>query len=272
MSRVVLNDATTGAGDPVAAPVSLDAGEALARAMLRAVSVHTNDAGRLDYAALRGSAEFADALGCAHRLVDVDVDVMHAREKRLAFWINVFNALALHGVVALDVRRSVWRVWNFFGRVSYRVGRHVLSLDEIEHGVLRGNRRRPLPPWAPFAGRDPRRALVITPVDPRIHFAINCGAVSCPPVGIYRAASIESELALAARNFVNQEVVLDPRGRIHCSRLFKWYGGDFGSREAMAEFLLRHLDDGPAKTALMAGAPPCEVYGAYSWALPHPPA
>ncbi len=272
MSRVVLNAATTPAGDPVALPVGLDAGKALARAMLHAVSVHTNDAGRLDYSALRGSPEFADALGSAHRLVHVDVDGMHAREEWLAFWINVFNALALHGVVALDVRRSVWRVWNFFGRVSYRVGRHVLSLDEIEHGILRGNRRRTLLPWAPFGARDARRALAIHPADPRIHFVINCGAASCPPVGIYHAASIESQLALAARSFVNQEVVLDRQGRTSCSRLFKWYGSDFGSREAVTEFLLRHLDDGPVKTALMAGAPPCEVYRTYSWALPHPPA
>ena len=181
MSRVVLNVGPALSGNGVAAPLGLDVGEALARSMLRAVATQTNDAGRLDYRALRCSTEFSQALGHARRLAHVAIDDGHPRETRLAFWINVYNALALHGAVALDVRRSVWRVWNFLGRVSYRVGPHVLSLDEIEHGILRGNRRRALPPWAPFGTRGARRALVIDPVDPRVHFALNCGAASCPP-------------------------------------------------------------------------------------------
>jgi hypothetical protein len=269
---VVLNVDSTLSSKSVASPLGLEVGEALARSMLRAVAAHINDAGRLEYGALRRSIEFAEALGHARRLVYVDVDDGHPREARLAFWINVYSALALHGAVALDVRRSVWWVWNFFGRVSYRVGPHVLSLDEIEHGILRGNRRRALPPWAPFGTRDARRALLIDPVDPRIHFAINCGAASCPPVGIYHVGAIDTQLRLATQNFVNQEIRLDARGRVSCSRLFRWYGRDFGSQSQLSNFLLQHLDDGPLRAALVAGAKPCQVYRAYSWALRHSPA
>jgi hypothetical protein len=196
---VVLNVGPALSDNGIVTPLGLDVGEALARSMLRAVAAYTNDAGRLDYGALRRSIEFSNAQGHARRLAHVAVDEGHPREARFAFWINVYNALALHGAVALDVRRSVWRVWNFFGRVSYRVGPHVLSLDEIEHGILRGNRRRALPPWAPFGTWDARRALVIDPVDPRIHFAINCGAASCPPVGIYHAGAIDAQLRVATR-------------------------------------------------------------------------
>jgi hypothetical protein len=265
--RVMLNSGP----EEAAGPGGAGAGEELARAMLQAVGAHTDAAGRLDYAALRASAEFAEATAAARRVAGVEPARL-ARPERLAFWINVYNALALHGVVALDVRRTVWQVWNFFGRVSYRIGGHVLSLDDIEHGILRGNRRRAWPPWPPFRRRDPRRELAVEPLDPRIHFALNCGAASCPPVGVYRAAAIDAELDRAARSFVNQETGLDPRGRVTCSRLFKWYAADFGPPAALAAFLADHLDDGPARRALVAGRPPCQVYRPYSWALPHPPA
>jgi hypothetical protein len=248
-----------------------EAGEALTRAMLRAVAAHTTEVGALDYASMRASAEFAEAERAAARLAETAPEKLGTRAERLAFWINVYNALALHGVVRLRLRRSVWQVWNFFGRVSYRVGDHVLSLDEIEHGVLRGNRRRLPPPWPPFGRRDPRRRLAVAPIDPRIHFALNCGAASCPPVGVYRADLIETQLETAARNSVNQDVGLDDRGRVVCPRILKWYGRDFGSPAALAQFLARHLDDGPVKAAVSAGAP-CQAYRAYSWALPHPPA
>ncbi|HSE91863.1 MAG TPA: DUF547 domain-containing protein, partial [Methylomirabilota bacterium] len=126
-------------------------------------------------------------------------------------------------------------------------------------------------PWPPFGAGDPRRALAIEPIDPRIHFALNCGARSCPPVGVYRAAALDRQLAVAARNFLNQEVGLDDRGRVRCSRLLKWYGTDFGPREALRDFLLAHLDDGPARRALAASRAACQVFDAYSWALARPP-
>jgi hypothetical protein len=268
VSRVVLNAILPSAGERGGGS---DAGEDLARAMLAAVGAHTTTAGRVDYAALRASPELAHVEATAGRLAAMDLDRLRTRGERLAFWINVYNALALHGVLRLHITRSVWQVWNFYGRVSYRVGGHVLSLDEIEHGILRANARRALPPWPPFGPRDPRRGLAVDPIDPRIHFALNCAAASCPPVGVYRAAAIESQLALAARNFVNQDVTLDA-GRVRCSRVFKWYGGDFGSPRMLAEFLRTHLDEGPVKAALTADTPPCQAYRPYSWALPHPPA
>jgi hypothetical protein len=272
VSRVILNAGAPPAQNGGRGVAGAEAGEDLARAMLHAVSAHTTDAGRLDYAAMRASKEFALADASAARLARADLGRLFTRGERLAFWINVYNALALHGVVRLDLRRSVWQVSDFFGRVSYRVGGHVLSLDEIEHGILRGNRRRALPPWRPFGRRDARRGLALDPIDPRIHFALNCAAASCPPVGVYHGALVDTQLDAAARNFVNQEVTLDARGRVSCSRILKWYGRDFGSPAMLADFLGRHLDDGPVKAALAGGAAPCRVYRAYSWALPHPPA
>jgi hypothetical protein len=265
MRRVVLNEAEP--GRPV------DGGAAAERvqaAMLAALAADTDDEGCVDYARLAGSDGFAAAEEAARALSSVRLDPLATRPARLAFWLNVYNALALHGIVRLGVRTSVLRVWNFFGRVSYRVGGLVFSLDDIEHGILRGNRRRKLPPLRPFGSGDPRLALAVTPPDPRYHCAITCGAASCPPVGVYRADAVDAQLDLAARNFVNQEVALDGP-RVLCSRIFKWYRGDFEAVGGLGAFLLRYLDEGPARAALAAGAAPCQRFLPYRWTLQHPP-
>jgi hypothetical protein len=246
------------------------AAERLQATMLAAVGAHLDAAGRLDYDRLAASAEFAAAVAAARALGGAQPAALADRPAGLAFWINVYNALVLHGIVSLGVRRSVLRVWNFFGRARYRIGGLVFSLDDIEHGLLRGNQRRALPPLRPFGAGDARLALAVTPPDPRYHFAISCGATSCPPVGVYRATTLDRQLDLAARGFVNQDVALVD-GRVACSRIFKWYRADFDAAGGLRAFLLRHLDDGPARAALTAGATPCEVFRPYRWTLQHEP-
>jgi hypothetical protein len=264
MRRRLLNEPViTGADAPGVVAERLQA------AMLAALGAHTDAEGRVDYDALAASTEFAIAEQDARELGGVPLDALDTREARLAFWLNVYNALALHGIVRLGVRRSVLRIWNFFGRVSYRVNGLVFSLDDVEHGLLRGNGRRMLPPLRPFRPRDRRLALAVTPPDPRYHFAITCGAASCPTVGVYRAAHLDAQLDLAVRGFVNQETALR-EDRIVCSRLFKWYRTDFERAGGLRAFLLRHLDEGPARAALVAGALPCTDYLPYRWTLQHP--
>ena len=263
MTRVVLNDPPLEVGGAAAH------GETLMARMLTAFSVATDGAGLVDYARLAGSPEFAAAAEAARGLASVRLDTLTARGEKLAFWINVYNALVLHGIVGLGVRRSVARAWNFFGRAVYRIGGFLFSPDDVEHGVLRGNRRRVLPPPRPFGSRDPRCGFAISPLDPRIHFAINCGARSCPPVDVYRAEAIESQLDLATRGFVNTEVTLED-GRIVCSRLFKWYRRDFEAAGGLTAFLLHHLDDGPVRRALADAAGPRVGFRPWDWSLHRP--
>jgi hypothetical protein len=265
MGQRILNDPPLDSEPGAAGPIA----ETLAARMLGAFGAATDGAGRVDYTRLRPSAEFAEALEAARRLAGARLDTLSEHPARLAFWINVYNALVLHGIVDLGVRRSVARVWNFFGRAAYRIDGFVLSPDDVEHGVLRGNCRRVLPPLRPFGPHDPRRRLALAPLDPRIHFAINCGARSCPPVGVYRAAMVDAQLDLATRNFVNQEVALED-GRIVCSRLFKWYRRDFDGVGGLGAFLLRYLDDGPARRALADGTAPRLGFRGWDWSLPRP--
>jgi hypothetical protein len=254
------------AGGP---PLGPEVAEDLLLAWRRAVGAATGVTGAVNYAGLAASPEAAAASARARDLVRVDPAAFETRALRLAFWINVYNALVLHGVLAFGVRGTVHRTWNFFGRAAYRVGAATFTLEEMEHGLLRNNAARAFPPWPALARNDPRLALAVAPVDPRIHFALNCGARSCPPVSVYRPAALDGQLELATRTFVNEEVTLDDRGRVACSKLFRWYGRDFGSPDALRAFLLRHLDEGPVTAALRGGALPCQAFRSYSWALGH---
>jgi hypothetical protein len=225
--------------------------EDLQRQALAALAAAATANGRIDYASLRGSSAWANTVEAARGLQLVPLADLIGRPRRLAFWINVYNALVLHAIVALGIRKSVHEVPFLFMRASYRIGGFRLSLDDIEHGVLRANGRRHLPPLRPFGRLDPRGALALETVDPRIHFALNCGAQSCPPVGTYRAQSIDQQLDLAARNF-------------------RWYRGDFEAAGGLVPFLLRYLDDGPARAALGTGSPRLR-WTAYHWTLAHEP-
>jgi hypothetical protein len=266
---IILNDPPAPGTDRTAGAPAAQ-GEALQRAALAALGAAANAEGKIDYAWLRASAEWARAVEAARHLRKTALADLAGHAARLAFWINVYNALVLHAIVALGIRRSVHEVPLFFRRVSYLVGGFRLSLDDIEHGVLRANRAGPFPPFRPFARLDPRGALTLDHVDPRIHFALNCGAQSCPPVGVYRAQAIEQQLDLAARNFINQTVTLDDRGRVACSRIFRWYRADFEAAGGLVPFLLRYLDEGPARRALSESSPRLR-WTSYHWTLAHEP-
>ena len=68
------------------------------------------------------------------------------------------NFLVIDGILKSGFTTSVQDVKGFFSKNSYRLGAHVFSLDEIEHGVLRNNQRRPYSLFRPFGGTDPRQA------------------------------------------------------------------------------------------------------------------
>ena len=102
----------------------------------------------------------------------------------------------------------------------------------MEHGVLRANKGHPASGEPEFPASDPRLSVSLSVVDPRIHFALNCGARSCPPIRVYTEERIEAQLDLAATSFLSQEVTVEKKEtgsfEVNVSKLFLWYGSDFG--------------------------------------------
>jgi hypothetical protein len=194
-------------------------------------------------------------------------------EERLAFWINLYNALVVDGVITKGVTQSVGsnplRLLAFFRKTAYNVGGQRMSCDDIEHGVLRGNRGHPMVPGPQFTSTDSRLAWVLDPVEVRVHFALNCASRSCPPIQVYNPDRLDEQLDLAARNFVNVDLQLDvEKKQLHLSAIFKWFQADFGGREGVLDFLVEHLPEGERKTWLAEHRSKTSFsYKPYDWGL-----
>lgn len=187
---------------------------------------------------------------------------------RLAFWLNVYNTLNRHALVRENLSGNLLAKFGFFSRSAYRVGALEYTMDAIEHGLLRGNRRRPLSPFKPLREDDPRLLCAPSAADARVHFALNCGARSCPAVRPYRADTVDALLDEGTRAYFAQECAIDEDERaLRLPFLLRMYRMDFGDERAMVDFALAHLD-APRAQWLRAHRDRVKVrFGAYDWTI-----
>ena len=109
-------------------------------------------------------------------------------------------------------------------------------------------------------------------MDPRIHFALNCGAKSCPAIKVYREDVLEEGLRGAAEAFCEEQVRVREDGTVEMSSILKWYGGDFGDTQAARlRYLLPYVGEatrGALEGMSEAELAACEVvYSKYDWGL-----
>ena len=206
----------------------------------------------VDYAAARGSAAFAEYCLAARDLQLVEVEALGDEAERRCFFINLYNALTIAGLVTTTpLPESPQKVADFYNSVAYRVGSRTLTLNDIEHGILRGNGVQPAsrkPHWA----ADDERARLALPLDPRIHFALNCGAKSCPPIRVLTPGNLEFGLKAAAAGFLENHTEVDEQG-VELSSLLLWYGRDFGdTQEAVLSAVCAQLPPASAKRAALS--------------------
>jgi Protein of unknown function, DUF547 len=180
-------------------------------------------------------------------------EIPHDPLEARAFWINLYNSLTLHSMMRANIQKTVLEFPGFFDGFAYQVQfdslEFNLTLNEIEHGVLRGNRAVLFS--APFAANDPRKSLILS-LEPRIHFALNCGAISCPPIRAYQAEHLEAQLELATRSYLQS--VRFENGVVILPKLLQWYANDF---ENPLEFVRTYHPDLPANARVR--------FDAYNW-------
>lgn len=91
-----------------------------------------------------------------------------------------------------------------------------------------GNRVHPSTNQHKFDNNDPRAKFSLHKIDPRIHFALNCGAKGCPPINFYSRENLDAELNNATRNFVTATTRINENERtVELTKLFLWYREDF---------------------------------------------
>ena len=125
-----------------------------------------------------------------------------------------------------------------------------------------------------FGADDPRLPFVIPDGEPLIHFALNCGAESCPPIKNYSSENIKEQLNLATQAFFEDEksLTIVSETELKVSKILDWYKVDFGEKPpAVAGWILKHLDINSEKYArltkmVQAGTVKKISYWPYSWA------
>ena len=207
----------------------------------------------VDYTRLGASPEFQKYKQKAALLQRAAVEHLRHEEK-LAFFINVYNALVIHGRIVFGYPVGAYKIYRFFNDVKYIIGGHEYSCDDIENGVLRANRKGVGQVFKPFGKHDPRINVSLAQNEPLIHFALVCGAKSCPPISTYSADRVMEQLRLAGESFLESEdgCSLDVEERIiGLSLILKWYKEDFGTKDLnVLNFVRNHMAKGDKKTAL----------------------
>lgn len=181
-------------------------------------------------------------------------------EHKKSFWLNIYNATVQYQLkqhADLYENRS-----RFYSTPLAHIARQSLSLDDIEHGILRRSKVKLslgyLNRW--FVGRFERQ-MRVSQVDARIHFALNCGAKSCPAIAYYTPQDIEAQLELSTKVYLMNECTLMPNNVLQIPVLFSWFRADFGGKDGTYSFLQRYQ-------ILNPDAPkPDLVYKDYNWDL-----
>lgn len=188
------------------------------------------ESGAIDYSSLARSSAYNEYRIISRCLQVFDPSVLDFSEERLAFWINLYNALTIDAVIDFGVMESVNEVPGFFWKAAYCINGYRFSAVDIEYGVVRTNIGHPGIPGPHFSDDDRRRIYSLRSLDPRTHFALVCASRSCPPISFYSAEQLDRQLDLAASSFINNGGVEIDRQQeeIRLSKIFQWYAPDFG--------------------------------------------
>lgn len=181
-------------------------------------------------------------------------------EQRKAFWINIYNgyiiAILKKDKSAFDDRGA------FFSKKQINIAGEMLSFDDIENGMIRKSQYKfGLGYVDKFFPPAFERHLRVKQRDFRIHFAINCGAKSCPPVRIFKAKTVNDQLQNAAKTYLKSHSKYSEKDNtVETSTLMSWFRGDFGgkagTKKILKEFNLIPDESNPGIS-----------YGGYDWTL-----
>jgi len=212
------------------------------------------DGKTVDYDGIASSPLWAEYLNLATQLQRVDIETLD-RDAKLAFFINIYNILCIHGLIEKGVPSNLLARFQFYKDTSYVIGGHLMTLNEIENGILRSNRASGGTLFLkPFSEDDSRLKISLPEADARIHFALNCGAKSCPRLRVYSSKDVQSQLSTATKEYLETMeglIVRPKKNSVKLSKLFEWYEVDFGENtEQVLGWVIRHMEDSQKKGRL----------------------
>ncbi|KAL4449753.1 hypothetical protein ABPG74_008126 [Tetrahymena malaccensis] len=213
------------------------------------------------------------------KLPFINTQILRSNEEaKVSFFLNLYNILNIHSTIEQYKSNQAYQMSaaersDFYNKYKYNIAGQNYSLNDIEHGILRANdnfgnskfktfclilqgkslsdKSKPR-----FQQHDARNKLCCQKTDFRIHFCLNCGAKSCPPIRVYDPENLQEQIELSTKSFIEQNVeILDIQQfklyKVNLSMLFKWYKGDFAQNEQdLLKLLCQYLSDKKKQTLL----------------------
>ena len=160
----------------------------------------------------------------------------------LAFRINAYNLTVLNSIVISYPIYSVQEVSGFFDQIEHTIENMPITLNKYE-----------------------KLYLLRVFDDPRLHFVLNCGAISCPPIldEAYIGNKIQEQLTRQTTKALDDRIFLRvaSQNKVGLSQIFNWYASDFGgSRKSIINFINQY------RTMPVADDSAIEYYE-YDWSL-----
>lgn len=204
------------------------------------LSNYVNDDGKVDYNGL--SKNNAKLNSYTKMLSKNPPSADWSKAESMAYWINAYNAFTVSLILKNYPLNSIMdindgKAWDL---KFIQIGGKNYSLNNIEHDILR-----------------------VKYPDPRIHFAVNCAAKSCPKLNneAFTAENLEDNLSQLATEFINNnsknELSANP---IKVSKLFDWYKEDFTKKGSVIDYINKY-----SKTKVAASVN--VEFMEYNWAL-----
>ena len=198
---------------------------------------YVSNNGTVDYSSIKKNESELDAY--LTTLENTKFNTTWSREDKLAFWINAYNAYTIELIIN---NYPVAKITDLHGGKPWdhkwiKLTGKTLSLNNIENDIIRPEFK-----------------------EPRIHFAVNCAAKSCPPIlnAAYTAGNLESKLTSQTKKFINNPTYNTlGKSEITISKIFEWYATDFGD---VASYIARYADSTVKPTAEVK-------FNEYDWSL-----
>jgi hypothetical protein len=201
--------------------------------------------GLVDYARLKEEPSLSENLDI---IAHTDISTLDTDET-LAFWLNAYNLLTIKSVCLEFEANPNWKgniSWysklKFFIIRKHLVAGRKYSLYHIENRIIRKQFQ-----------------------EPRIHFALNCGSLSCPflPSNLFTSQNLDQRLNDLTIDFINDQKGVQVSGQqLILSRIFKWYRKDFKAEGGIVQFISRYWK---GKTAIPNN--PKIKFAKYQWKI-----
>lgn len=220
-----------------------------------------------DYKTAKKNSETAKAIQKQLKVLDdFQPSSLKTKEEATAFWINTYNFFMIAKILKDGFKKdrlkikgvkdlgSFFSPYKAFKEKDFKVGGKEISLDGVEKGILLGEVYKKKG-WK----------------DARIHFAVNCASVGCPPLRqkIYTPSTVSSMLIEnSKKSFMTHRHLHFKGSTLHLTHLFKWYKKDFEDESGSVQrFIAKFIDDENLKNKILSAKKIKHIE--YDWSLNH---